>query len=125
MICCVCNLIKYRLLIKSDHSKLRFMASQTIGIDRTATDEPPTLSPMPERRSKKISISSGRETMADQAMHDLQLVGERDYMPDDPEVGPSLVEDSDEHEEVPEIVDDAQEALSRKISESSDNIKAR
>ena len=46
-------------------------------------------------------------------------------MPDDPEVGPSLVEDSDEHEEVPEIVDDAQEALSRKISESSDNIKAR
>ena len=49
------------------------MASQSNGIDRTATDEPPTLSPMPERRSKKISISSGRETMADQAMHDLQL----------------------------------------------------
>ena len=58
----------------------RFMATGKLGIeDISDLPEPPMTSPHLERRSKKHSVSSGREMamVPDQALMELQLVGHR------------------------------------------------
>ena len=83
------------------------------------------LSPTLERRTKKISVSSGRDQgVMDQALHDLQMVDyHRDKVlqhhhhdPDDTDQlgGPSLVgEDSEQHEELvlERVADDEDETI--------------